>query len=94
MLTSRNLFIALMAVAGLILGGLVLRQPAIAAGTIPPVMWLLVVSFVVDLVIMQLGRNAGFQPLDTITRFIGFCVATLIYLAVTLLLAPAPAIAS
>lgn len=83
MFTLRNAYIALMVVAGLILGVAVVLNPAIAAGPVPPLLILLVVSLIVDVTVMAIAARQGFAPLDTNARVIGFFSAALLYIVLT-----------
>lgn len=83
MISLRNVYVALMLIAGIALGVAVAQRPALAAGPIPPIMWLLLISLVIDVTVMAIAAKQGALPLNTNTRLIGFFGAALLYLAIT-----------
>lgn len=89
MFSLRNVYVALMLIAGIALGVAEKMRPDIAAGPIPPIMWLLVVSLVIDVAIMAIAAKQGAMPLTTNTRFVGFFGAAALYLLVAFIKTPA-----
>ena len=86
--TPRILYIVVMFASGLALGILGIRNPAISAGAIPPLMWLLMVSLIVDGGVMYLASRNGSTPLTMNGRIIGFLGAALIYTGIAAAFAP------
>jgi hypothetical protein len=80
MMSARNIYIAVMVLAGLILGLASLELSVINDGPVPPLMYLIIVSFLVDLPLMNLAAKGRFEPLQIDARFIGVIAAALIYL--------------
>lgn len=85
MFTFRNVYIALMLVAGVALGFLVRAKPAIAEGAIPPLLWLLLVSLIIDVAAMAIAASKGDMPIPMNARVAGFIGAALLYTGVTML---------
>jgi len=81
----RILYIAAMCIAGLALAIVAKFYPGIASGPVPPLFWLLIVSFVIDLGLMRLAASTGAPPLEMEWRFGGFMAGALVYLGVALL---------
>jgi hypothetical protein len=79
MFTSRNIYIAAMAVGGLVLGLASLRWPEVNDGPVPPLMSLLIVSLAFDLVIMNRAAAGKAMPLQMSSRLIGFIAGAIIY---------------
>jgi hypothetical protein len=84
MSSPRYLYIAAMCVAGLVLAIVGKFYPGIASGPVPPLFWLLIVSFVIDLALMQLAARTGAPPLAMEWRFGGFMAGALVYLGIVL----------
>ncbi len=80
MLSARNIYIAVMVLAGLILGLASLELSVIHDGPVPPLMYLIIVSFLVDMPLMTLASKGRLEPLQIEVRFIGVIAAALIYL--------------
>ena len=78
----RALYVAAMCVAGLILAVAAKFHPDIAGGTAPPMVWLLIASFGVDVALMRLAARTGAPPLAMEWRFGGFMAGALVYLGV------------
>ena len=81
----RILYFAAMCIAGLLLGIAAKFYPVVASGPVPPLFWLLIVSFVIDLGLMRLAAHTGAPPLAMEWRFGGFMAGALVYLGVALL---------
>ena len=84
MINTRNVYIALMLIAGLGVGAAIVKYPALAAGSIPPVAALLVISLIIDVSAMALAARNGSQPVTTNARLIGFFGAAALYLLITI----------
>jgi hypothetical protein len=82
-LSLRNAYIGLMLIAGIALGLAVSMRPELGAGSIPPIMILLLVSLIIDVTIMAIAAKQGAMPLTTNSRVIGFFGAAALYLAIT-----------
>jgi hypothetical protein len=87
MLTARNIYIAIMVLAGLVLGLASLQLSVIHDGPVPPLMYLIGVSFLIDLPLMNLAAKGRLEPLPIEARFIGVIAAALIYLGLRATLA-------
>ncbi len=85
MINTRTVYIALMFIAGIVLGAIVAAYPALSQAAVPPITVLLLVSFVIDVAAMLLADRAGSQPVTMNTRLTGFFGAAIIYLAITML---------
>ena len=85
MFAFRNVYIGLMLVAGVALGVLVRAKPAIGDGPIPPLLWLLLVSLVIDVAAMAILMQKGGSPISMNTRLVGFIGAALLYTGITML---------
>lgn len=85
----RIVYIVLMLIAGVALALASLVWPAIASGQIPPLLWLLLVSLVIDVTAMAIAATRGAMPIEMSTRFVGFLGAAGLYLLITTLRAGA-----
>lgn len=92
MKTARNIYFAVMCLAGLIVGGASLAYPGLGKGYVTPLMILLVVSLVVDIVLMRVLRERV-VPLSMEWRFAGFFSGYVLFLLITFLFGSAPPIA-
>jgi hypothetical protein len=81
-LSARIIYIALMALAGLVLGFASLHYPVINDGPVPALMILIGVSLLVDLPLLLLASQGRMEPLQIEARFIGFFAAALIYIGI------------
>lgn len=73
-----------MLVAGVGLG--LLAPPPRSAGPIPPLLWLLVVSLVIDVAAMAFAASKGAMPLPmNAAHLVGFIGAALLYTGVAML---------
>jgi len=81
-LTARNIYIALMVLAGVALGFASLHFSVIHDGPVPALMILIGVSLLIDLPLMLLATEGKMDPLQVDARFIGFIGAALLYMGV------------
>jgi hypothetical protein len=82
MLSARNIYIALMALAGLALGIASLQFSVIHDGPVPALMILIGISLLIDLPLMFLATEGKIDPLQIEARFIGFIAGALLYMGV------------
>ena len=71
-MSTRNSFIALMLVAGALLGLAARTWPGFANFGVPPFAWLLGVSLAFDLVMMARAWRGQIEPLNINMRALGF----------------------
>ena len=90
MINTRNVYIGLMLIAGLCLGAAVVTFPALAAGAVPPIAALLVVSLIIDICAMALVARNGSEPVSMNARLTGFFGAAAIYLLITIMAGVSP----
>jgi len=67
-----QIYLGLMIVAGLVVGGLHGYLPNAPIWQLPPLLWLLIVSLVFDVLSNMRARDGGGPPLDMTSRIIGF----------------------
>lgn len=85
MTTGRNIYLACMCVAGIVVGATALVVPAVGSSFATTFTILLVISFVVDVVLMRVVPAGRVSPLTMEARFAGFFSAVILYLLVTFL---------
>lgn len=78
----RVVYIVLMLAAGVALGVAASIWPTIANGQIPPLLWLLLVSLVIDVAAMAFAASKGAMPIEMSTRFVGFLGAAGLFLLI------------
>ncbi len=83
---SRNIYIAIMAIAGLVLGVLQVVMPELSTILASPLIVLLVVSLMFDISILVIGIRYGLMPLHMNGRFTGFLIGLGIYFLIVLVL--------
>ena len=75
----RIIYIGYMVVAGFAMAFASLRWPVIHDGPIPPLMWLLALSAIVDLALLNRALAGKIEPLQMNIRVIGFIAGATIY---------------
>lgn len=90
------LFIVWMGLGGLGLALAGVEAPAMRAGPVPPMMWLLPIAFLFDATVMLVGGRLGLRPLSMGVRLGGVVVGAAVYMLadMTLLGQASPAIAA
>jgi hypothetical protein len=81
-LSARNLHLAAMSLAGLVLGTAVVMRPGIGAGFIHPFFILILLSLAVDVGVAMLATRRPVTPLTVNARAAGFFSGAIIYLLV------------
>ena len=84
MINARTIYVALMLIASIALGAAVATRPALAAGAVPPIAALLVVSLIIDICAMALAARNGSEPVSMNARLAGFFGAAALYLLITI----------
>jgi hypothetical protein len=79
---SGLLYVAAMIAAGLVIGIVVMNRPALRDAFLPPVVWPLGVSLVLDLALTPLVAQGRLPPLTLNERVIGFLGAGLLITAI------------
>jgi hypothetical protein len=82
---SRLLYIAAMLVSGIVIGLVAMRRPDWQQFAMPPVIWPIAVSLVLDLVIGQMAAQGRAEPLTMGDRLVAVLGAGLIVAAITAL---------
>lgn len=92
MKAARNIYLATMCIAGVVVGAVSLGYPGIGKGYVTPLMILLVISLVVDVILMRVMRGKV-VPLSMESRFAGFFSGYVLFLLITFLFGSAPPVA-
>ncbi len=95
MKSARNIYLAIMSVAGVAIGALTLAYPGLLGeGLSSGFTVLLVISLMADVGLMQLMKGGEVFPLTMESRFAGFFAGLLLYLLMTMLFAASTPAAS
>jgi hypothetical protein len=81
---ARNIYLAVMCIAGVLIGAVSLGYPDLGKGYVTPLMILLLISLLTDIVLMRLLRDRV-VPLSMEARFAGFFSGYVLFLLITFL---------
>ncbi len=82
MIIARNIYVPIMCLAGIAIGGYARANPAFANGSIPPYVWLLGLSFLFDVTLLALATRVAIVPLSMNVRVLGFLSGVVLYMLI------------
>lgn len=89
-LGKEQVYFTLMLLSGAACGVIASRNPELARGSFPPLLWILFASLVIDLVMMRLPGNRGLATIAMPWRVAAFICAAGLYTAISAFAPAAP----